>query len=450
MRRRLVQLTVAAAVLTVVLFGLPLAVAIGGYAEANELRDLERVGEATAVAVAADLYDGYVADGLPDHPDDVDLALYDPDGGLMLGKLPIEPGPHVRQALHAEVSSGQVEANLVVAVPVTHDGDVIGVVAAATSAATVDRIVWLAWLAMAVLAAAAVAAVYVVARRQARTIARPLEDLSHAARRLGDGDFSARATPSAIPEIDSVGDSLNSTAERLGDLVQRERSFSADASHQLRTPLAGLRLELEAAMERPGADVTPSLAASIGAVDRLERTVENLLALARDNRPDVEPIDVHELLGELERDWHRRPDSAQRPLRVTTDPDLPPCVASRTAVRQVLAVLLDNAAAHGAGTVSVTARDAGHVLAVDVSDEGPGVGVREDELFVRRAGTAGGHGIGLPLARALAEAEGARLRLTRARPATFTLFLPGTDASREGESSRERDLTTVTGEAGAP
>ena len=333
----------------------------------------------------------------------------------------------------AEVGVGEAAEALVVAVPVTHDGDVIGVVRAATPTLAVDRIVWLAWLAMAALAGAAVGAVYIVARRQARTIARPLEELSAAAQRLGDGDFTVRAAPAAIPEIDSVGDSLNSTAERLGDLVQRERSFSADASHQLRTPLAGLRLELEAAMDSPRADVTPSLVSAIAAVDRLGQIVEKLLALARDSRCDVEPIDVHEVLDELERDWHRRSTTSQRPLRITIDPHAPPCVASGTAVRQVLAVLLDNAAAHGGGAVSLTARDAGEVLAIDVSDQGPGVAVPETDLFMRRADTAAGHGIGLALARSLAEAEGGRLTLTSAHPATFTLLLPGADRPPDEE-----------------
>jgi signal transduction histidine kinase len=431
MRRRLVRLTVAAAVLAVALFGLPLAVAVAQYAKASEIRDLERVAEATALAVAADVFEGNVPGGLPDQADDVELALYDHHGALVLGSGPPEPGPHVQQAMTAEVSAGEAHEGLVVAVPVTHDGEVIGVVRAATPALAVDRTVWLAWLAMAALAGAAVGAVYIVARRQARTIARPLEELSTAARRLGDGDFSVRAAPSAIPEIDSVGDSLNSTAKRLGDLVQRERSFSADASHQLRTPLAGLRLELEAAIDNPHADVTPSLISAITAVDRLEQTVEKLLALARDSRCDVEPIDVHAVLDELERDWYRHPSTVQRPLCITIDPDAPPVVASGTAVRQVLAVLLDNAAAHGDGTVTVTVRDAGEVLAIDVSDQGPGVAVPESDLFERRADTARGHGIGLALARSLAEAEGGRLRLTSAHPATFTLLLPGADRASD-------------------
>jgi signal transduction histidine kinase len=433
MRRRLVRLTVAAAVLAVALFGLPLAAAIDRYAQANELRDLERVAEATALAVAEDLGDDDVPDALADQADDVELTLYDHHGALLVGRGPREPGPHVLLATGAQVAAGQDQNTLVVAVPVTHDDDVIGVVRAATPASAVDHVVWLAWLAMAALATTAVAVVYLVASRQARSIARPLEDLSVAARRLGDGDFSVRAAAAAIPEIDSVGESLNSTAERLGALVERERSFSADASHQLRTPLAGLRLVLEAAMDKPSGEVASSLAPAIGAVDRLEHTVDDLLALARGNRPDVKPIDMHTVLDEFDRNWRQRPDTSQRALHITIDPDAPPCVASESALRQVLAVLLDNAAAHGEGTVSTTVRDAGEILAIDITDEGPGVAVPEAELFARRADTATGHGIGLALARTLAEAEGGRLRLTSAHPATFTLFLPAADRAPNEE-----------------
>ncbi len=175
-------------------------------------------------------------------------------------------------------------------------------------------------------------------------------------------------------------------------------------------------------MDTSGADPTPSLAAALAAVERLERTVENLLALARNNRCDVEPIDVDEVLDELRHDWHRRPTTVQRPLHIRVDPDLPPCVASGTAVRQVLAVLLDNAAAHSDGAVGVTARDASEVLAIHVSDHG--VTVPETALFARRADTAGGHGVGLSLARTLAEAEGGRLRLTYARPPPSRCFFP--------------------------
>jgi signal transduction histidine kinase len=86
-------------------------------------------------------------------------------------------------------------------------------------------------------------------------------------------------------------------------------------------------------------------------------------------------------------------------------------------------VLLDNAATHGAGTVVLTVRDAGAALAVEVADEGPGP-ADVDGLFRRRTNGMNGHGIGLSLARGLAEAEGGRLGLSRARPPVFTLLLP--------------------------
>jgi signal transduction histidine kinase len=91
-------------------------------------------------------------------------------------------------------------------------------------------------------------------------------------------------------------------------------------------------------------------------------------------------------------------------------------------------VLLDNAATHGSGTVTVTARDAAGTLAIDVADEGSGVD-SESDPFVRRSPSADGHGIGLALARSLAEAEGGRLRLSKPAPATFTLLLPAGPAS---------------------
>ncbi len=99
----------------------------------------------------------------------------------------------------------------------------------------------------------------------------------------------------------------------------------------------------------------------------------------------------------------------------------------------MLSVLVDNAVAHGQGTVTVAVREAADALAVDVSDEGPGISAPESVLFARRQGSGDGHGIGLALARRLAEAEGGRLGLTSPTPPTFTFLMPASSESAPGD-----------------
>jgi signal transduction histidine kinase len=420
-----VGLAVLAAVLAIGLFGVPLAGGVLKYAKSDERTKLLRVADAAAAAVTADVLRGNMPTDLRDPKDGTQLAVYVDRGLLILGEGPQGGDVPVYRALHGEINNADVNGDLVVAVPVTHDSDVIGAVRAASPLRTVYRMVGLVWLAMLGLGGLAVGTVWLVARWQARRLAEPLEKLSDAALRLGQGDFSVRTASAAIPEIDSVGSALNSTAGRLDDMLARERSFSADASHQLRTPLTGLRLRLEAALDRPGQDLRQAITDGIAAADRLEQTIEELLALARDTRTsNATPLDLPTLLDEIEAGWHDRLAAQDRALQVAVDPHAPVSLASTAAVRQVLTVLLDNAATHGSGTVSVAVRNAVDALAIDVSDEGVGITAPEPELFTRRSRLAEGHGIGLALARSLAEAEGGRLRLTRPAPPTFTLLVP--------------------------
>jgi signal transduction histidine kinase len=425
-RTRIVGLAVLAAVLAIGLFGVPLAAGALKYALNDQRTNLLRVADTAAAEVAADVLRGNTPTELHEPKDGTHLAVYVDRGHLILGSGPEGGDETVYRALHdGAITNRNVNGDLVVAVPVTHDSDVIGAVRAASSRAAIYRQVALVWLGMLGLAGLAIGMVWLVARRQARRLARPLEELSDAARRLGQGDFSVRTTAVDIPEIDSVGSALNSTAGRLDDMLARERSFSADASHQLRTPLTGLRLRLEAALDHPGQDLRQAITDGIAAADRLEQTIEELLALARDTRSsNATPLDLPGLLEEIEAGWHDRLAAQNRMLQVAVDPQAPVSLASTAAVRQVLTVLLDNAATHGLGTVSVTVRNAADVLAIDVSDEGAGITAPEPELFTRRSRLADGHGIGLALARSLAEAEGGRLRLTRPAPPTFTLLVP--------------------------
>lgn len=427
MRHRIVRLAVVAAAVAVALFGFPLAVAVVQYAEIYKLLDLERLADRAALRVSADLTD----EGDPNAGDLEDeatltfLSLYDEDGTYLSGRGPELPEAMVRSALDGSVETGSADGLLLVAVPVAHDGEIVGAVRIAGSR---DALLWpvtLAWLGMAGLALLAVGVVWGIARREGARLARPLDDLSTAAGRLGDGDFSVRVPTVRYVEIDAVGSALNRTASRLDALLARERAFSAEASHQLRTPLTGLRLGLENALEQRGEDPWLVIARGLCATDRIERTIDELLALARDDRGAADPLDLGRVVQEAVDQWGPQFSAAGRALRIDLQPDTPPALASAAAVRQVLAVLLDNALQHGRGTVEVSSRDVGGgAVAVDVGDHGPGIGVPDSELFTRTGPSSGGHGIGLPLARRLAEAEGGRLRLARPTPPLFTLLLP--------------------------
>lgn len=439
MRRRILAAIVALTSLAVVLFGLPLALALEHLYRGEAVLRLEREATRATTAVPASFATSNDPVELPAAADQTQLGLYATNGRRVSGSGPEQLDATGHAALGGHVAEHRTGPVIVVAVPVASAEQVVGVVRAAQPEEAVTRRARRAWLVMLALAAGATVVAGVIARWQAARLNRPVGALAAAAARLGDGDFSARAGRSGVAEVDAVAATLNATAERLGRLLARERAFSADASHQLRTPLAGLRLRLEAAVMDPRADRDRAIADALAEVDRLEATVEELLALARDTVPirEREPLDVVAVLDELERAWREPLAASGRPLRIIVEQPLPQVRASAAAVRQILAVLADNAARHGAGTVTVSARSAASGLAIEVSDQGPGVAGDPERVFDRRprprptsgsrSGGHGGHGIGLALARSLAEAEGGRLLLGRAGPApVFTLLLPPT------------------------
>jgi signal transduction histidine kinase len=434
MRRRIVAVAVLAATLAITLFGLPLGYGVSRYFLGDEGNELERVADVAALSVTFDLAAGQPPGALVSPQGDITLGYSDATGARTSGAGPASVDAIAGDALHdgRVASADDVAGEQVVAVPVTNGQQVVGVVRAASDYSGVRLRIAVAWGLMLALAAVAIGLTWLLARRQARRLARPLESLAATAQQLGDGDFSARTARSGIPELDAAGRALDSTAARLGALVDRERALSADASHQLRTPLTGLRLGLETALELPPAEQRASIEAAIDSADRLERTITDLLTLARDTGPHGRPLHVPELVGELRAVWGPLLARQHRPLVVEVEAELPDTGVSAAAVRQVLGVLLDNATEHGAGTVTLTVRDAGNALALDVADEGAGP-ADIGGLFLRRTDRDDGHGIGLALARTLAEAEGGRLRLRQPSPPVFSLLLPAA-APEDGPS----------------
>jgi signal transduction histidine kinase len=421
----MVTLAVLAAVLAITLFGLPLGYAVAGSFIGDEAAEAEHLADVAAIGVATHLARGEPIATLPATGPDVILALYRPGGSRVTGDGPARADDVVRQAVGGQVATAfDAAGGLAVAVPVTDGTTVTGVIRAESPYPGVWLRIAGAWGVMVALGAVAVGATWLVARRQARRLSAPLESLAGAAQRLGEGDFSVRTTPSGIPEIDAAGSALDVTAGRLDDLVTRERAFSSTASHQLRTPLTGLQLTLETAIDAPAAAQRAAVVQALESADRLERTISDLLSLARHTPQDRSALPVDDLVADWRTAWAPVLEGRERRLRVTVAPALPDVRASESAVRQVVDVLLDNAVVHGTGDVDLVVRDAGTTLAIDVTDEGGGP-PDAGQVFRSRAGGSPGHGIGLALARALAEAEGGRLVLSRVRPPVFSLLLPG-------------------------
>jgi signal transduction histidine kinase len=256
-------------------------------------------------------------------------------------------------------------------------------------------------------------------------LARPLGRLGDAATQLGQGNFTARAPRSGIAQVDEVAQALDDTAARLADLVERERSFSAHASHQLRTPLTSLRLAIETELAQPRPEANTALKELLAQVDRLEATISELLELARGtaDRGPVEPAAL--AYGAVDR-WRERFAGSHRSVRaqVLDRVDAPATVnGSTAALSQILDVLIDNALVHGEGVVTVIVR-AGSGGGVVVAVEDEGAGIANDLDHVVGVSPRAGHGYGLQLAMALAHAENAELRFARhAGKSSFELTL---------------------------
>ena len=288
-------------------------------------------------------------------------------------------------------------------------------------------------------------------------LVRPLEALRAVAQRIGDGDFTQETPVTGLSELDQLGDSLRSSANRIARLLTRERAFSSDASHQLRTPLAALRTTLETELYAPRPDPRLAIEEGLRAVDRLERTVVTLLDLARDEPPDRAELDLGERLLAASKRW--QPDAAQRGRAIEVHTAGEPGAgrtritahASASACDHILDVLIENALVHGSGTVMLRAVPRHGVIGVEVIDEGSVARDAEPRLFRRRESWAGSTGIGLHLARALAEGEGGRLRLADTAPTTFELLLrKGEARTRTGASDTGRHGGRRAAVAGEP
>ncbi|MFG3286404.1 ATP-binding protein [Streptomyces sp. NPDC048111] len=286
----------------------------------------------------------------------------------------------------------------------------------------------------------AIVSAVLLAVRQANKLASPLTDLAETAERLGSGDPRPRHKRYGVPELDRVADVLDSSADRIGRMLTAERRLAADASHQLRTPLTALSMRLEEIALTDDLDTVKEEATiALTQVERLTDVVERLLTNSRDPRTGSAVVfSLDEVVKQQLEEWRPAYRSAGRAIVRSGKSGLK-AVGTPGAVAQVLAALIENSLMHGGGTVAVRTRVTGNQAVVEVTDEGPGVppdlGAR---IFERTISGRNSTGIGLAVARDLAEADGGRLEMLQQQPAVFALFL-----SREARGRRDPESTTT-------
>jgi len=444
MSRRILLSYLTLTVFVLAVLVVPLGVAF----QRNERHDLTTKVERDAVALAS-----IAEDTLHGTPSGVDwsgietiaeryeretegrVVIVDAAGVGRVDTDPPEPGersfasrPEIARALQGTVATGVRSSAtlgtdlLYVTVPVASGGVVHGAVRITYPTSEVEARITRYWLILAAIAAVVLAVVGVVGLWLARWVSRPLAGVEQAAAAVGAGDLSARASVAdGPPEVRALAESFNDTVGRLDELVRSREAFVADASHQLRTPLAALRLRLENLERDVGPGGHDDLDAALGEVSRLSRLVDGLLALARADSTAAAPESLlaADLVDERVDAWTPLADEQQVTLATELEPGLR-LRASPGTLEQVLDNLLANAleAAPAGTSITVSSRRAGSWVELHVADEGPGMTAEERERalgrFWRASSAEGGSGLGLAIVARLVASDGGRIELHEA------------------------------------
>lgn len=405
MRRRVLQATLLAVAVTVVVLGLPLV-----FSALRLVEDITRGDLSARAQQIATRLDEQIAAGRPIDlkgvrlvvPDDARLTVRTPTGTHVYGE-PVGDSP-LRERV-SMVGRGSVTLAVPSGPVRTQQTQVAGVV-----------------VLLAVISAGTGGFVAIVT---ARRLAEPLRHVAARAGRLGAGDFRPDPTRHGVPELDRVAEALDASGSALSYLVQRERDLIGDVSHQLRSRITALQLRLESLADNDDPDVAEESSAALEQAERLSGVLEDLLAAATAARAkDAEPLDVSTELTDVAPEWRDLLRAQNRTLRLRVEEGLL-ARATPARLREAIGVLLDNAARHGEGAVTLAAWLSSGTVVIEVSDAGKGVPEQlVPHVFERGFSAGGSTGVGLALARALIEADGGRLELSSARPATFEVYLP--------------------------
>jgi two-component system, OmpR family, sensor histidine kinase BaeS len=260
-----------------------------------------------------------------------------------------------------------------------------------------------------------VIALLLFASRRVRRMAAPVDDLVEAAGRIRSGDYSVRVREDGAPELRSVAQAFNAMTAQLEASEKQRRSFLADVTHELRTPLSIIRGQAEGIADGLYPADAAHLAPIVEATQTLARLVDDLrtLALAETGHLQLqrEPVDIATLINDTLASFESQAQAKGVALSADIPGELPTVSADAVRIRGVIANLLANAIAHtpAGGSVRVSTARADGGISVSVTDTGEGIPAdllpRIFDRFVKTPGSSGS-GLGLAIARDLVTAHG--------------------------------------------
>ncbi|MEV3913008.1 sensor histidine kinase [Streptomyces canus] len=366
-------------------------------------------------------------------------AVYDTSGRVLASTSCTAAQGEEAEELVKDVLAGhepeppENEGRLVAAEPAGEVRRPAGAVVLARSADPLDARIAAIWGWSAAIGVAGLAASALLSVRLARWVSRPLSTLDVSARRLGEGALDERADVGAgPPEVRRLAATFNTMAARMEALVHGHRAVIADVSHQLRTPLAALRLRLDVLAADAGGDTAAEFAAAQEEIARLSRLVDGLLAVARAEQAAPRPtaVRIDEVVAERAAAWS--PVAEERDVRLTVVSEGPALTVALGAghLEQILDNLIANAvdAVPEGGSITLDRGTVGDAVRVFVRDDGPGMTEEARAVAFRRFGNpqARGAGLGLAIVHRLVTVNGgtARLEDTPGGGLTVVLDLP--------------------------
>jgi signal transduction histidine kinase len=323
---------------------------------------------------------------------------------------PLNPTPYATTRF-----SQTEQADLLVAAAPILDEGLSGAVRIRRNVQDVTNAIREATLGLIIVGAAGLMAGLLIAFGLAASFARPLTRLADTAEQLGEGDLSARAGEvGGAEEIEELGRSFNEMADRMQRTVQAQREFVANASHQLRTPLTGMKLRLESATARTDEpELKKQLDAADFEVDRLSETVDRMLVMSkRIEHGDPTHVDLADAAERAISRWRDR--AAAKGVQIRMSGPRTVGQGNPADLDQAIDNLIDNALDYGAGPIELETGDDHGQAVLAVRDHGPGIPKGEQpkvtERFYRgRTAPSGGSGLGLAIARDLTERWGGSL-----------------------------------------